>query len=665
MNRYLIFLLLIYWVGISNISFANEIKIKTFSNYYEATNDKNLEICWEFENAKNVLIQGLGIDQHLFKPKGCFGLIPDKNLALKFIVFSEDDTLELTSVVVLKNNEDENLKIGNQTIEYEISETDNYEIEDNEIRKNDVKKEFLKSKEEDSIQIPQRGPIRFKRKNLDVSFEKSEYFFGSFQATKLTEPCKMKIVSSNFNISNEEIEIDAIILDEYGNYLKGLSQIESHNWDLRLQNQALDKNYHNIFVEEINKNIPDNISILLDNSIAQFNREQLLSLILEFLNYQDEFDNVSFSIFNQSYQNIFNFSPMDKALWLLGNIKLEPCNSLNSLYKSLFIQLDQIHKSNPVNPYLVVLTFNSDNSSLIYTANDVINLSNKYGIPIYIIGIGNAIDTYSLRYITMATGGKFYHIMDDEFPDILKALLEISHSKENHYRFKIKVDNLNQMDAFIAKLDFKTTKKFLSDYTKIIFNPNLNFIPYQILANFDSGSSEIREQFFEVLDALVFVMKNNPEKKIQLIGHSDREGDEKENIKLSKSRVQAVKDYLVKKGVNVENISTKAEGFHKPLFFNTFKDWQKLYNRRVEIKWLDPSVKPYEVVLQDLFDNEYKASTIIEKIEKSGFNSYYERYIFENDIYYQIRLWGYASIPEAKTEAYKFLKIFPYKVYVE
>lgn len=657
------FLLFFIWCFFNSMDLTSGIEIKTFKDYYEANKDEYVDICWDFKNAQRVLIKGLQIDDQILKPKGCIGFIPEKSMTLNFLVINDNDTLKLASVINVKN-------INNEKI---IKDSDSIKsLSNNE--ENDAKKRnsesgqtlnITKENNNDTEKIPQRGPIKFQKKHLDVSFEKSDYFSGLFKATKLTEPYKIKIVGSKENMLTNEIQLKVVVLDEFGNYLNGLNDIATNRWSLTFQNQNISKSLNKIKILEFNENLSDNIGILLDNSIAQFNREQLLSYINEFLYYQDEFDNVLLSVFNQNYKNIFDLSPMDKALWEFENFDLEQANGLNSLYKSLFIQLDQMHQYNPINPYIIVLTFNSDNSSVIYTADDVINLSKKYGIPIYIIGIGNAIDTYSLRYISLATGGSFYHIMDDEFSDILKALLEISHSRENHYKIITHFDGRNSCNSLLLKITLENSKKAISDYSKIIFESKLSFIPYQILANFEEQSYQIEAKYYEILDALVFVMKNNPEKKIQLIGHSDREGNESDNINLSKARALAIKDYLVQNGISEDNIYIKAEGFHKPLFFNTFKEWQKNYNRRVEVKWLDPSLKPYEIVLRDLYDNEYKATKITESFERSGYSSYYERYIFGNEIYYQIRLWGFASIPEAKTAAYKLQKSYNYKVYVE
>ena len=76
-------------------------------------------------------------------------------------------------------------------------------------------------------------------------------------------------------------------------------------------------------------------------------------------------------------------------------------------------------------------------------------------------------------------------------------------------------------------------------------------------------------------------MIQNPTVKIKLAGHTDNRGDAKQNLQLSKERVSAVKDYLVKKGIAKKRISGKGYGGTKPIAGNNDPTTRKL-NRRVE-----------------------------------------------------------------------------------
>ncbi len=67
-----------------------------------------------------------------------------------------------------------------------------------------------------------------------------------------------------------------------------------------------------------------------------------------------------------------------------------------------------------------------------------------------------------------------------------------------------------------------------------------------------------------------------------LVGHTDNIGNAKKNLELSSKRVERVKNYLIKKGINKKRIDGKGFGGERPLISNNSSSSKKL-NRRVEI----------------------------------------------------------------------------------
>ena len=100
--------------------------------------------------------------------------------------------------------------------------------------------------------------------------------------------------------------------------------------------------------------------------------------------------------------------------------------------------------------------------------------------------------------------------------------------------------------------------------------------------NFDFGSSEVNEKTALYLSDLAKALKDNPELKIQLVGHTDNVGSEKFNLRLSQYRAQTMKDYLVSKGVEQSRIMTEGRGMKEPLNDNSTEEKRAL-NRRVEL----------------------------------------------------------------------------------
>lgn len=98
---------------------------------------------------------------------------------------------------------------------------------------------------------------------------------------------------------------------------------------------------------------------------------------------------------------------------------------------------------------------------------------------------------------------------------------------------------------------------------------------------FQQSTATLLPESFAELDVVYNMMKANPKMEIFLAGHTDNRGLHYLNVRLSQSRVEAVKDYLVKKGIEATRISGQGFGGVRPIADNEAEDTRKL-NRRVE-----------------------------------------------------------------------------------
>jgi type IX secretion system PorP/SprF family membrane protein len=103
--------------------------------------------------------------------------------------------------------------------------------------------------------------------------------------------------------------------------------------------------------------------------------------------------------------------------------------------------------------------------------------------------------------------------------------------------------------------------------------------------HFRTGTSIIEETSHGMLDLVAEVMKFHPTDVLNLEGHTDAQGLPEKNMKLSQERAEAVKVYLVTKGVNASNITTIGKGQTEPVSDNNTEKGRSL-NRRVEMKIL-------------------------------------------------------------------------------
>jgi len=99
--------------------------------------------------------------------------------------------------------------------------------------------------------------------------------------------------------------------------------------------------------------------------------------------------------------------------------------------------------------------------------------------------------------------------------------------------------------------------------------------------NFDIDKALIRPESMGTLNMIVQVMKDNPDIKFEIDGHTDNSGSAPHNLALSQQRADAVKDQLVKMGIDASRLSTKGLGDSKPVSDNNSLEG-KANNRRVE-----------------------------------------------------------------------------------
>jgi outer membrane protein OmpA-like peptidoglycan-associated protein len=99
---------------------------------------------------------------------------------------------------------------------------------------------------------------------------------------------------------------------------------------------------------------------------------------------------------------------------------------------------------------------------------------------------------------------------------------------------------------------------------------------------FDFDKSTIKPESFSLLDEVAQVIKDNPQiKKISVEGHTDSDGSDKYNQKLSDGRAASVKKYIVDKGVPETMLDSKGWGESKPIADNNTPEGKEK-NRRVE-----------------------------------------------------------------------------------
>jgi outer membrane protein OmpA-like peptidoglycan-associated protein len=197
-----------------------------------------------------------------------------------------------------------------------------------------------------------------------------------------------------------------------------------------------------------------------------------------------------------------------------------------------------------------------------------------------ILALGKVLDATTrkgieanIRYSSMPTGSIYGKFVDSTFSFPIFGAVK--------YRITAEAQGYNTRTVILDPDDINEVRKVVRN---IILTPAGEAVRLSHL-NFSQGRAVIEPQSYDELDQVVRMMKDNEKIVIQLEGHTDNLGDPDANLKLSHDRVDAVKMYLVKKGISKNRVKTKAFGGTRPLTHETTPEARDA-NRRVEMRIL-------------------------------------------------------------------------------
>jgi OmpA-OmpF porin, OOP family len=98
---------------------------------------------------------------------------------------------------------------------------------------------------------------------------------------------------------------------------------------------------------------------------------------------------------------------------------------------------------------------------------------------------------------------------------------------------------------------------------------------------FDVNKATIKPESMGTINYVVKMMQDHPELKFSVEGHTDSDGDDASNQKLSEARAKAVVEEMIKAGISANRLTSKGFGESKPVTTNNTSE-EKAQNRRVE-----------------------------------------------------------------------------------
>ena len=171
------------------------------------------------------------------------------------------------------------------------------------------------------------------------------------------------------------------------------------------------------------------------------------------------------------------------------------------------------------------------------------------------------------RHIAIAyTKGKLKVYLDDQ------RLINIPHFEGNPTGVTVTAtdENMYIKNFRIAKGGVKYYKRVLSD-GKIVVNG----------IKFDVNKATLKPESMGPINRIYKLMQKQPDLKFSVEGHTDSDGDEAFNMKLSKARAKTVMDKLISMGIDKSRLKYTGWGESKPIDTNATPEG-KANNRRVE-----------------------------------------------------------------------------------
>lgn len=169
------------------------------------------------------------------------------------------------------------------------------------------------------------------------------------------------------------------------------------------------------------------------------------------------------------------------------------------------------------------------------------------------------------------------------------STLVVTRSAQRNGKFKLIMESNESVYLYIKKKGYLLYKANLDELFDAEGLAEIALTPLKVgerivLADilFEFNSAELDANATKELDQAAAFLLANPEVRIEIAGHTDSQGNDDYNIKLSKSRAESVYRYFLEKSVSKENLVFKGYGESQPIAVGTDAS-QAALNRRIEL----------------------------------------------------------------------------------
>ncbi len=144
------------------------------------------------------------------------------------------------------------------------------------------------------------------------------------------------------------------------------------------------------------------------------------------------------------------------------------------------------------------------------------------------------------------------------------------------YGQRVSFNNILSLKEYGQDIELEMNLQIIMDtlYKEIIILPDIHF-------EFDKAI--IKPESYPILDSVAQWLKENPNMIVEIAGHTDSIGSAEYNLSLSRRRAEAVRQYLIKKGISPHRLYARGYGETQPIADNGTEEG-RAKNRRVEIR---------------------------------------------------------------------------------
>lgn len=246
-----------------------------------------------------------------------------------------------------------------------------------------------------------------------------------------------------------------------------------------------------------------------------------------------------------------------------------------STLDAISVGIDEVSKADSkLERVVMVFTDGQDNSSHV-SKSTIIEKARRFNAMICTIDYGYMIQEDFLEDIAKQTNGTYTHIyQSQEFDLVFK---DIYHRLEDFYIIEYEPPDYGDHKVFV---------KLCMPAESLMVDGNYNNKPYAGMVKlidvyFDTGKATLKSESNKAIKIMYEMLVTNPSMVIELQGHTDSQGDDKQNQKLSEDRAKAVRDALIAKGINGSRMTAKGYGETVPIADNASEEGRAKNRRTV------------------------------------------------------------------------------------